>query len=215
MKQARVVVFDLDDTLVDTYKTEWHRVSAAYHALSGVNLPESKFQSIYGKPGFAFHVSRIIGDINVDKFIAAYDAMKNKVPYQTHVRGEDLNELHKCGYIIGYVTNSRSKKCIEKLNAIEFVAWDFRYTIDDLDMPKPYTNILTTICKRFRALPEECIIIGDSEIDKSFAQQNNATFLPVNTGRCQWHNQDRVFSEVKEAISYLIQEGKKECGIWC
>jgi phosphoglycolate phosphatase len=182
----KLVIFDLDGTLVDAYKAvAW----SLNHALVHMGYP----------PVDAYTIKRTVGRGDrhlLGNFIAADDLDKALSIYrQHHARAlktgtsflpgakKLLEELKARGYTLAIASNrpTRFTHIILKHLCIQGL-FDYVLCGDKLERPKPAADILEQILTRFSVIAGEALYVGDMTIDVQTGRAAGVKTVAVLTG---------------------------------
>lgn len=183
----KLIVFDLDDTLIYTYKNYYKRVKKAAKLIFNVNITKKRFDKFYGKPGFKENMKLLLEKKDIDNFIECFNELVKENKYQKIISDKYLDKLRKEGINIGIISNALREKNTIKMNHanIEYF-FNFIYSFEDLKNPKPDTEIIDKIIDEKKYLRSEIMYVGDSVIDMEFANDAYICFVPVRTGKDKW-----------------------------
>jgi len=177
---TKVVIYDCDGVLFDSRRSNY----AFYnHILERFGMPpmtEAQARSAYvsttpqalrmlfsGGPHLenAFEYAKTV--VN-DEFVSMMDMEPNL--------RETLSRLRP-SYSAAIATNrGRSMAQVLRDHGIEDM-FDVVVTSSDVERPKPHPECLYKIMARLDARPEECVYIGDAEIDRLVAERADIPFI--------------------------------------
>ncbi len=164
------VSFDLDGTIIDSFNTIYKATVKALHELKiNVPVPEKEFYSRIG-----LHFIDIFRDLEIpvkdfDEFITIY---KNHyfefIDYSKPFEGaeEVLNYLNEKGIKISLLTTKvqdQADKIIDYFKLRKY--FSFVMGRRENIASKPSAEPLIFICKNINVLPNETMMIGDTELD--------------------------------------------------
>lgn len=199
-KDIKMVLFDVDDTLIYTIDTAYKKTNIAGNRICKKNLRKEDFINLYGKYNFEECVKRWYNIKNIKKFVDEYNNIKLEYDYIGDIE-KIIKNIKKLGIIIGIVTNSTKEKTEKKLK--EYIKlFDFIYS----DAEKPNKKAILEIMSKYNLKNEEIILIGDSENDYQVSQNANINFCGVNTGKRKWNNQNVKYIE---SINELLTENNE------
>lgn len=206
-------IFDVDRTLIDSYKPELETLKEAL--------------LIVTKNSYDNETMKKLTTLTTDEFFKGLGIEKNsdtmkKINYHWGLLLEKrklhffdgikelLIELKGRGFFLGIVT-SRTKEELDELEELlEYIdLFDVVITSDRITLPKPNPESLNIIIDEFNLKKEETIYIGDSEGD-SIAAKNALIYF----GFASWENKnpiskyDYIFEEPQD-INKLYQSGKR------
>ena len=183
--QLRLIVFDLDGTLIDSRADLTHSVNAMLRYLDRRELPEDVIASYIGS-GVGMLVRRALGDPHDDMlmdkaleyFLDYYREHKldNTYVYQGVLPLLEALRHHPRQPMIAVLSNKPvgpSRAICEALGLAEGM---FRiYGGDSFKTKKPDALGLETLLREAQVAPDHAVMIGDSDIDILTAQ-NAGTF---------------------------------------
>jgi phosphoglycolate phosphatase len=201
MKNIRIIIFDLDGTLVDAYRA----------IISSFNYTMQKF----GYPKQADPVIRRAvgrGDENLLKpFINPKDLRKALVVYRRHHSLSLVKEsrllpgarnllvyLKKKGYKLAVASNRPTRYSWILVRHLKLKKYfDYVLCADKLKHGKPHPDILNRVMRRFSMRAEQALYVGDMHIDAETGRRAGVKTVIVTTG-----SSDK--KEVKKEKPYLI-----------
>lgn len=199
---VKVVMFDLDGTLVNTAP---EIAFAANQMLDGLNLPQKSPAQItrYIGEGAQMLVKRCV---TIDTHTEPDDALlqdaqalfykhyaqnvTNSQPY--HGALETLSQLKSAGFRLACVTNKPEKFSIPLLSSTGLAEF-FEVIVsgDTLAKKKPHPMQLHHICQKLDVLEAESMLVGDSDTDVVAAHAAGCYIVTVPYG----YNQGKQIDE--------------------
>ncbi|HEX6077072.1 MAG TPA: HAD hydrolase-like protein [Micromonosporaceae bacterium] len=211
MRELRWVLFDLDDTLVDT-RGACLRASTAVARELGLPAPTpEEFHRVYGRLGFAECVAAWCGPGHFVEFDRLY---LRRVRYAgIGDIGGLLERIRRLRIRTGLVTNSSAAEVNRKLidagtspGRLDFVA-----TPADLPAGKPDQVAFTSVLERHGIDPVEAVYVSDHPADGQGARAAGLHFRGVLTGmwtvadfRAGGTSDQYVFATVHHAVGPLF-----------
>ena len=185
----KLLIFDLDGTLVDTLVDLKNAVN---HALLLKNYPERSLEQIRKAigNGVAKLVARSIpnGTDNPDyddtlsefrKYYSVHSADFTK-PYPGVL--EQLINLKSQGYIISVATNKLTDIARPLLEGFYPNIFDFIQGDEPGMERKPAPMMVESLCKRFNVEKKDAFYIGDTNVDMQTAENSGVDFVLVTYG---------------------------------
>lgn len=178
----RWVLFDLDDTLVDTYGS-CLRASRATARELGLPVPTADaFRGVYGRREFPECVAAWCGPGHFTEFQRLY---LRKVRY-TAIGDVDalLGRLARAGTRTGLITNSMPEEAERKLSDAGVSGDRLGFVATPADAPhrKPDGRAFTAVLERHGIDPAHAVYISDHPADGRGARAAGLAFLGVLTG---------------------------------
>jgi|TARA_B110000196_G_scaffold308284_1_gene308761 phosphoglycolate phosphatase len=182
MDLVKLVIFDLDGTLVDSDKTVIRLLNTIREDL---NLPTLKFKdlSLYLSLGGEEMIKKTIAnEIDAKKYLGIFrkkylaDPLDNEKLFDGVINY--LNYLKTKGILMAVFTNKPkdlAKKTLKKHSIYNF--FDYIVTSDDVKFKKPSPDGCYKIIKLSSIPPENIIMIGDSEVDQKAASLASIKFM--------------------------------------
>lgn len=213
--QPKAIIFDLDDTLIDTFNYV-HFYMQQYSKSFGFTTPsKKKLKGVWGKRSSEI-VSALWPQANVDHYweVASYFRQSNGDKLTTHNgAAELLKDLKKANIYLGLFTNARmvwAEWVLKKYNLFKY--FDYIQTEENTKFHKPHPNSMEEIIKELKLKginKEEVIYIGDSLIDYFTAKNSGIKFYGILTGPFQ--KDDFPTESLPEATFFPnLSEVKKE-----
>jgi phosphoglycolate phosphatase len=185
---VRVLIFDLDGTLIDSGLDLAYSVNAALAESGRSALPNKTIFSYVGD-GAAELIRRALGDGASDPeverilafFLSYYRAhMLDNTRLYPGVR-EGLDQL--AGYSMAVLTNKPvrfSRAILEGLHLDKF--FRFVYGGNSFEQKKPDPMGVRTLLQDFGASPSETMVVGDSDVDVRTARNAGTLACGVTYG---------------------------------
>jgi len=201
MKDVKLIIFDLDGTLIDAYPAI---TSSFNHTMKKLGYPRQPALSIRRAVGW--------GDENLLRpYICEKDLSSALSIYRGHHRSElrkksrllkgafsVLKRLKDKGYILAVASNRPERFSRILIRHLKIGRY-FRYVLcaDKLNNFKPNPEILNKILQKFALEPRQAIYVGDMGIDAQAGRRAKVRTIIVTTG-------SSLKSEIKKERPYRI-----------
>ena len=208
MNVVKLVIFDLDGTLVDSDKTVIRILNTIREDLT---LPSLKSQDIsfFLSLGGEEMIKKIIGNsLDTKKYLKIFrqryldDPLENENLFDGVI--DYLNHLKSKSIQMAVFTNKPKDLATKTLKRHQiYNFFNYIVTRDDVDFKKPDPDGCHKIIKMSSIPPENIIMIGDSELDQKAANAASICFLHHNASS---HNRlldtknIKVFSNFNDLI---------------
>ena len=192
-------IFDVDRTLVDSYKHETESLKEALHIVTNLNYSDEVINKLtYLTTDEFFESIRIKKDSDTLKQINNYwtKLLKERKIFLFNGIKELLIYLKDNNYFIAIVT-SRTKEELNELDELIGIIklFDVVITSDMVINPKPDPESINLIIDKFNLKKEETIYIGDSQNDATAAKKASIYF-----GFANWENKNYIYK-----YDYLLE----------
>ncbi|MDD5166197.1 MAG: HAD family hydrolase [Candidatus Omnitrophica bacterium] len=186
MKNIKLVIFDLDGTLVDASLAI---VSSFNYTMRKLGYPARGRLSIIRAVGW--------GDENLLRpFVKKEDLKKAVLLYRQHHKKALLKGSHlfpKVGTLLAYLKNKGYKLAVASNRPTRF-SWilirhlkltkyfDYVLCADKLKKGKPHPEIINRAMKKLSVRPQETVYVGDMAIDVQAGRRAKVRAIIVTTG---------------------------------
>lgn len=185
---VRVIIFDLDGTLVNAYPAVSQSVNAA---LKSLGFPRKSYDAIKRAVGWGDRqlLAQFVGEALADKAIQFYRPHHAKalvapggVKFLAGTKSL-LAALHAQGYTLAIASNRPTRFTLEILKVLDMRPY-FRIVLcaDRLPKGKPDPQILWTILKRLKVERDQALFVGDMTIDVETGNRAGVKTIAVTTG---------------------------------
>jgi phosphoglycolate phosphatase len=208
--KKKCIIFDLDGTILNTLEDIKNAVN---HALIVRNLPKRTLEDIRLTIGHGVHelIARNIPDghnnpehLNILKDFRNYyfaHLMDTTVPYEGII--EELNNLKEEGYKIAVCTNKLDSSAQTLIKHFFDGIFDYVLGSNEVVKKKPAPDMINLVIKELGVNKEECLYVGDTEIDYFAATNANIDVLVVNYG---YRKEQELKEEFNIDKSYTLGE---------
>jgi phosphoglycolate phosphatase len=188
LSSVRVLIFDLDGTLIDSKQDLIHSVNAMLRELGRRELAEETISGYIGH-GAPQLVARALGDgcteaerqQALEFFLRYYETHKMDTTYAYPGVAETLEKLASMPMAV--LTNKPVRISVRILEAMGLAKY-FRaiYGGNSFETKKPDPLGARTILRELGAEPGEALLVGDSEVDVQTARNAGTLAAVVNYG---------------------------------
>lgn len=214
----RAVIFDCDDTVLETARLRWSVLQSAAWRFSDetgkqLEIKEEKIRASWGKP-FNDLIADLMPEVPYDHFVKIYrDEMLKMRPNPTK-GAEKLLKHFKQQKIYLQVVSSGSKFLIEQdLDKVDLKRYFEKiYGYEDSEYHKPDPRVLDAPLRWLQNKhiePRDTVFIGDSIRDYRAIEGHNINFIGVLTGLETYEEMLHagVTSEfIVEDLTYLVSK---------
>lgn len=186
MRDARLIIFDLDGTVVDAYPAI---IKSFNYAMQKMGYPKQEDRVIRRAVGW--------GDDNLLKpFIKIKDLKRTLFLYRDHHKSalvrhsgvlagaiSVLNYLKMKGYKVAVASNRPTRFSLILLRHLGLRKYfDYVLCADRLKHIKPHPEILNKIMRKFSLEPKHTLYVGDMVIDAQAGRRAGVKTVIVTTG---------------------------------
>jgi 2-phosphoglycolate phosphatase len=214
----RIILFDFDGTLADSYRAITASVNhvRAAHGLPPLAVEEVRPTVGRGLPQL---LARCVPgtDLEIDSrryrehHPSVLETGTELLPgaYQT------LDMLHKSGYSLGICSN---KPVAFTRTLVRLLRIESMLTLvigpDDVPRPKPAPDMLVEALARSKATPSEAVYVGDMSVDVQTARAAGLTVWVIPTGsetrtELEAAGPDRILASLAEIPNLLANTGER------
>ncbi|OGX07951.1 MAG: hypothetical protein A2Z88_04740 [Omnitrophica WOR_2 bacterium GWA2_47_8] len=184
--KLKVIIFDLDGTIVDAY---WPIFKSFNHVMRELGLPLKEDSIVRRSVGWGEKVlfKPFVGERDLDKALKIYRrhhirALKSGVKFLPGAKAV-LEFLAKRNYILTVASNrpTYSTRIIARRLKMEKY---FKYIIcaDKIKKFKPHPGLLQNILKKFSVSPSQALYVGDMALDVQTGRRAKVKTVAVLTG---------------------------------
>lgn len=196
----KAIIFDLDDTLIQTSKAKYKALQHAAKKFYDLDLTDEDIRAHWGKP-----FERFIGDLfreveETQKIIENYYSVRNNFPTPAYEESKESLIYLRKKYMIGMVTASNKHMTIEDLRiaGLSELMFDQIQTSEDSNYHKPDPKVFEPIKTKFaekKILANELLYIGDSISDYEAAHGAGISFIGIANRTTPSEKFDKVGSK--------------------
>jgi len=185
---TKLVIFDWDGTIMDSV---YRIVESMQAAASRASLPVPTVQAVKDIIGLSLAPAfeQLFGVLSVDKveqmkeyYRQEYvDAKHSETPVFQGIE-EVLDGLKAQGYLLAVATG-KSRAGLDRLLSISGLGHFFSDSMTaDEAQSKPHPEMIETLLTRLAVKPQNAVMIGDSILDMTMAQNANVRAIGVSYG---------------------------------
>jgi phosphoglycolate phosphatase len=204
MKEKKLIIFDMDGTLVDSSLTI---ANAINFVRSNLGLSEMPSDNILKKVN-DHTINPSIYFYNAAKFIPQHEKWFNEYYTNNHKKelrlydGVErlLEKLKQNDYALAIATNAYRVSALESLNFLDIMSYfNSIACYDDVKAGKPAPDMLYKVLDELNISKKESLFIGDGERDEEASLRAKIDYIMVNWG----------FSDHKKTALSSIDEIEK------
>jgi len=214
LKKYKLIIFDWDGTLMDS---QARIVSCLRFSQEKMNLKEKNETELKNIIGLGLNeaIQTLYPDLNdekVETFAEAYRQCylnAGHKPLNLFDQVEDLlAQLKQTGVMLAIATGKARRGLEHALNDVGLKSFFHASRCADETLSKPHPQMLEELLDEFALLPQDAIMVGDTEYDLVMAKSINMDAIAVSYGV---HDKERLLScqplacmaNVEELASYL------------
>ncbi|MGE0268563.1 MAG: HAD family hydrolase [Candidatus Omnitrophota bacterium] len=211
-RSIKLVIFDLDGTLVDAFKAVSQSVN---HALSYMGYETVSQDVIERNVGWGERVliSRFVREGDLDKTLSVFRqhhrfAIKTGVKFLPGAK-ELVGVLKEKGYLTAIASNRPTRFTHMILKQLNFKdQFDYILCGDKVENPKPAGDMLVQILQKFSLAADQALYVGDMVIDIQAGNDARVRTVGVTTGSHTYedmvsHNPLAIIGNVKDVAKIL------------
>ena len=206
--RSRVVLFDLDGTLIDSGAIILASMRHAAETVLARRIPDEELMAAVGGPGLVAQM-RAIDAEHADELVRVY--REHNEPLHEELQAcegvlDVLTELKRRGARLGIVTAKRVATVQLALEVIPELERYFDVVVgaEDTERHKPHPDPILVALERLGVEPAEAAYVGDSPFDVQAAKAAGVRAVAVTWGRI--HDEDRLAREEPDAIVHTAEE---------
>ncbi|GEM_PF-1814522 len=214
LKGIRLVLFDLDGTLVDSIDAIVESFQRA-SMITGVRIDVDRLKKLIGQPLMAVVRGSVVGNVSEEdlmEFIRVRRRIMEEI-WRDRVRlypdvKPVLHELKRRGYIVGIASSSiisRVKEFIEYFGLSSYIDV-VSGVIEGVIEGKPKPDTILYAMEKTGVQPRETVYVGDMEIDCVASENARTYFIRIirdgdNMWRCKPHYNIHSLTELLDILA--------------
>lgn len=187
MQHIKAIIFDIDDTLVQTMQCKWDALKATAKKYYHLEITDEHIKKFWGIP-FQPMLRGIFSDCDTyEAMLKHYTETSKNFPMQAHFGAiKAINQLKK-QYLIAALTSSSKSLIFKDLQDAKFNLNDFYFiqTSEDTTVHKPDPGVFIPVEERLKKkgiAPENIVYVGDGLRDYEAAKKAGFQFIAITTG---------------------------------
>lgn len=186
MKNSRLIIFDLDGTLIDAYSA----IEKSFnYTMRKLKCPKQSAKTLRYAVGWGDKnlLRRFVKQRDLEEALAIY-RQHHKFSLSKEARllpgvKKTLFYLKQKGFKLAIASNRPTRFCLILLKSLKInELFDYVLCADKLQHIKPHPEIIFKILKRFKSPPEETIFVGDMAIDVQAAHRAKVRSFAIKGG---------------------------------
>jgi pyrophosphatase PpaX len=206
--RSRVVLFDLDGTLIDSGAMILASMRHAAETVLERRIPDEELMAAVGGPGLVAQMRSLDPD-HAEELVRVY--REHNEPLHEELQAcvgvlEVLPELTRRGARLGIVTAKRLPAVRLAFDVIPQLERYFDVVVgaEDTERHKPHPDPILEALERLDAEPPDGAYVGDSPFDVQAAKAAGVLAVAVTWGRI--HDEERLAREQPDAIVHTAEE---------
>lgn len=179
---SRIIAFDIDRTLVDSFKPELESLKEAIDNSLNIKLTNNEIASAAYLTTEDFFKNLKLTKKQIDLIYQEWENTfsKYKISCFPNIISV-IKELYKDNYNINIITSRTTNEYHELDEALKEIKDYFNIivTSDLVSNPKPNKESMDYLCNKLKCNSKDVIYIGDSKADEKFAKNCGCHFIPA------------------------------------
>lgn len=180
----KAIIFDLDDTLIQTSKAKYKALQHAAKKFYDLDLTDDDIHSHWGKP-FELFIRDLFREVEeTQKIIKNYYSVRNNFPTPAYAESKKTLLALRKQYKLGMVTASTLHMTLEDLRiaGLSELMFDLIQTCEETSFHKPNPKVFDPIVSKFlgeKISSRELLYVGDSLSDWEAARGAAIRFVGI------------------------------------
>ena len=178
----KIIVFDVDRTIVDSFTSELYSLQKAIEIVTGNKLSAESLSETATMTTTELYKMLNLSENKIKELEHVWEIEYQKYKITCFEGIEEvIIKLHKKGYILGIITS----RTLEEYHSLDSILKNIKdlfssiVTSDKVVNPKPSRDSIDYLCNELKCNASDIIYIGDSNTDKIFAKNSKIKFIPV------------------------------------
>lgn len=213
----KVILFDLDGTLIDSTDAILESFGVAFRSF-GADVPsDEEIKSHIGHPLDVMFVNLGVEAQEIDGYVAKYkehyrDISKEKTSLLPNaLKAVELASRHARLGVVTTKTGLYSKVLLEHLGMMGF--FEVLIGREDVENPKPHAEPIEKAISFFDNIDKnKCFMIGDTCMDVNSAKNAMINGVGITSGYASLNQLkecgDKIFCDVLEAVENIVEKNK-------
>ncbi len=210
MQNIKAIVFDIDDTLVQTIGCKWLALKSTAKKYYNLKVTDQQLKKFWGMP-FQTMLTGVFS--HVDKFETIkerYIEHSKQFPMRAQPGAVSAIGKLKKKYLIAALTSSSRSVILKDLEDSKFNLKDFYFiqTSEDTPFHKPDPKVFEPVLaklKKLNILPKNILYVGDAVRDFEAASKAGFHFIAVTSGLTSKNEFEKSVVAKKNILNSLIE----------
>jgi len=187
MQNIKAIIFDIDDTLVQTIQCKWLALKATAKKYYNLKITDTQLKKFWGTP-FQAMLTGVFSNVDDFEIIKKrYIEISRNFPMRPHRGAVAAIKSLKKHYLIAALTSSSRSVILKDLEDSKYNLKDFYFiqTSEDTPYHKPDSEVFIPTLVKLKKLkinPENIIYVGDAIRDYEAAKKARFNFIGVLSG---------------------------------
>jgi len=210
MKKDKIILFDLDGTLIDSTEAILESFKVAFESFALKAPDDEVIKSLVGHPLDEMFVSMGVDSAYVDQYVKAYKNHYRKISNQKTVllpEAKEAVELADAIAYLGVVTTKTSKYAEELLKHLGLMEYfDVLIGREDVINPKPNPEPILKALAKLPKVTDGIWMIGDTCMDMEAASASNIDGIALLCGYANRQSLEKCSHNIAKNAFEAIQK---------
>ena len=197
----KIIVFDVDRTIVDSYTSELYSLQKAIEIVTGNKLSADSLSETATMTTTELYKMLNLSENKIKELEHVWEIEYQKYK-TTCFEGieEVIIKLHKKGYILGIITS----RTLEEYHSLDSILKNINDLFSSIVTSDKVVNpSIDYLCKELKCKTSDIIYVGDSTTDKIFAKNCNIQFIPVCWDNKELKNDQAACHRVEDLLTAI------------